>query len=95
MSNIQLRPILINARHQQRHPERSTHDTLLPLRAFSEPYRQIANTLRAAFYSEGLVVMESVALAFHAGMLDHGARVGLEARHGAADVAVYFYDLFD
>ncbi len=34
-------------------------------------------------------------LGLDAGVLDHGAGVGLEARHGAADVGVDFDDFFD
>lgn len=93
--NIQLRSILINTRHQQRHTKRPAHNTLLPLRPFPEPYRQIANTLRAALHPQRLVVMESVALALNAGVLDHGARVRLQTGHGASDVSVYFYYFFD
>ena len=39
--------------------------------------------------------MEAVVLALDAGVFNHGAGVGLQAGHGAADVRVYFYDLFD
>ena len=39
--------------------------------------------------------MESVVLALDTGVLDHAAGVGLEAGHGAADVAVDFDDFFD
>lgn len=39
--------------------------------------------------------MESVILACDASVLDHAAGVGLQAGHGAADVAVYLDDLFD
>lgn len=35
--SIQLRSVLIDARHQQSHTEGPTHDTLLPLRALAEP----------------------------------------------------------
>ncbi|KAI4139783.1 MAG: hypothetical protein L6R39_006117, partial [Caloplaca ligustica] len=93
--DIQLRPILIDPGDQQRHPKRPTHYTLLPLRPLAKPYRQIANTLRAALDSQRLVVMEGMALAFNAGVLDHGARVSLQPGHGAPDVAVHFYDFLD
>ena len=39
--------------------------------------------------------MEAVVLALDAGVFDHGARVGLQAGHGAADVGVDFDNLFD
>lgn len=39
--------------------------------------------------------MEGVVLGFDSGVLDHASGIGLETRHGAADVGVYFYDLFD
>lgn len=34
-------------------------------------------------------------LGFDAGVLDHGAGVGLQTGHGAADVGINFDDLFD
>ena len=39
--------------------------------------------------------MEAVVLAFDAGVFNHGASVGLQAGHGAANVGVYFDNLFD
>lgn len=39
--------------------------------------------------------MESMVLRFDAGMLDHGAGVGLQARHGTSDMSVDFDDFFD
>jgi hypothetical protein len=39
--------------------------------------------------------VECVVLALDTGVLDHGARVRLQARHGASDVSVYLHDLFD
>jgi hypothetical protein len=34
-------------------------------------------------------------LRFYAGVFDHGASIGLEARHGASNVAVDFDNFFD
>ncbi len=39
--------------------------------------------------------MKAVILTLNAGVFDHGASVGLQAGHGAADVGVYFDNLFD
>lgn len=39
--------------------------------------------------------MEAVVLTLNAGVFDHGASIGLQAGHGAADVGVYFDNLFD
>ena len=39
--------------------------------------------------------MEAVVLALDAGVFDHGAGVGLQTGHGAADVGVYLDDFFD
>lgn len=39
--------------------------------------------------------MEAVILTLNAGVFDHRARIGLQAGHGAADVGVYFDNLFD
>ena len=92
---IQLRPVLVNPSNEQGHAKRPTHNALLALGALTEPQRQVANRLRAALNPQRLVVVESVILALDAGVLDHGAGISLQAGHGAADVAVYFDDLFD
>lgn len=91
----QLRAILIVTRNQERHTKRPAHDALLAIRALTEAQRQIADGLGAALDAEGLVVVEEVALTLDAGVLDHGAGVGLETAHGAADVAVDLDDLLD
>jgi len=93
--DVQTRPILIITRNQQRNTKRPTHDALLALCTFTEPQRQIAYRLRAALDSEGLVVVEGMVLGLDARVLDHAACVGLQARHGASDVAVDFDNLFD
>ncbi len=77
MCDIQLRPILVNPRYQQCYPKWPTHNTLLPLGSFAEPYGQVADTLGTALHPQGLIVVERMALALHAGVLDHGACVGL------------------
>lgn len=92
--NSQLRTILIEAGDQQGDAKGSAHDTLLALGALAEAQGEVADGLGAALDAEGLVVVEGVVLALDAGVLDHGARVRLQARHGAADVPVYLHDLF-
>lgn len=92
---VQLRPILINPRNQQCYPEWPAHDTLLPVRPLSESYCQVANTLGAALHPQRLVVMETVVLTLDAGMFDHGAGVGLETGHGAADMSVDLHDFLN
>lgn len=91
----QLRAILVVASDQQGNAERSAHDGLLTLGTLTESQGQIANGLGTALDTQVLVVVEGVALALDAGMLDHGAGVGLEAGHGTADVAVDFDNLLD
>lgn len=91
----QLRAVLIITSNQQRNTKRSAHDGLLTLSTLTEPQGQIADGLGAALDTEGLVVVEGVALALDAGVLDHGAGICLEAGHGAADVAVDLDNLFD
>ena len=39
--------------------------------------------------------MEAVILTLNAGVFDHGASIGLQTGHGAADMGVYFDNLFD
>jgi hypothetical protein len=93
--NVQTRPILIISRNQQRHAKRPTHNALLALCALAKPQGQIAYRLRAALDAERLVVVEGVVLALDARVLDHAPCVGLQARHGASDVAVDLDNLFD
>lgn len=91
----QLRPILIMSSNQERHTKWPTHDRLLTIRTFTKPQRQVANSLRRALHTQGLIVVEGVALAFDTGVLDHGAGVGLQAGHGAADVTVDLDNFLD
>jgi hypothetical protein len=91
----QLRPIFIKSSNQEGNAKRPTHDGLFTLGTFTETQRQVANGLRSALYAEGLIVVESVALALDTGVLDHGARIGLQARHGASNVTVNLDNLFD
>jgi hypothetical protein len=95
ISDIQTRPILIIARNQQRNAERPTHDALLALSTLTKPQRQIAYRLCAALDPKRLCIVEGVVLALDAGVLDHASCVGLQAGHGAADVAVDFDNLLD
>jgi hypothetical protein len=83
------------ARNQKRDAKRPAHDSVLALGSLTKPQRQVANSLRAAFNSQRLVVVESVVLALDSRVLDHTAGVGLQAAHRAADMTVYFDYLFD
>jgi hypothetical protein len=95
ISNLQTRTILIIPSNQKRNTKWPTHNTLLTLGALAKPQRQIAYRLRAALDTQRLVVVEGVVLRLDARMLDHAAGVGLQPRHGAADVVVDLHDLFD
>lgn len=91
----QLGAILVVSGNQQGDAKRSAHDGLLSVGALAEAEGEVADGLGGALDAEGLVVVEGVALALDAGVLNHGAGVGLEAGHGAADVAVDLDNLFD
>ena len=91
----QLRSHLVNTRNQQRHAKRPTHHGLLVMHALPEPERKITHGLRDALDLDPFVVREGVVLSGNACVVDHGARVGGEAGHGASEVTVDFHDFFD
>lgn len=91
----QLRAIFIEAGNEEGNAKRSAHDGFLTISTFTETQGQVANGLGGALDAEGLVVVEGVTLALDAGVLNHGAGVGLQAGHGAANVAVNLDNLFD
>lgn len=92
---VELWSFFIISRNQKRNTKGPAHDALLAVRALAEPQRQITDRLRTALDPQRLVVVEGVVLGLYAGVLDHGARIGLQPRHGASDVAVDLDDLFD
>lgn len=91
----QLRAILIISSNEQSDTKGSAHDGLLSIGTLTEAQGEVTDGLGGALDAEGLVVVEGVALALDAGMLDHGAGIGLEAGHGTADVAVDLDNLLD
>lgn len=95
LSVVQTGAILIIPRNKKGNTERPAHDALLTVGALAEPQRQVADGLGAGLDPQALVVVEGVALALDAGVLDHAPGVGLQAGHGAADVAVDLDDLLD
>lgn len=92
---VQTGAILVVARNQQRDAKGPAHDALLAVGGLSEAQGQVADGLGAGLDAQGLVVVEGVALALDAGVLDHAAGIGLQAAHGAADVAVDLDNLLD
>ena len=92
---VQTGTVLVVPGNQQRHAKGARHDALLAVGALAEAQGQITNSLRAALDPQLLVVVERVALALHARVLNHGPRVGLQARHGAPDVPVDLDNLLD
>lgn len=91
----ELGAVLVVAGDQESDAEGAGHDGLFALGALAESEGQVADGLGARLDAEGLVVVEGVRLGLDAGVLDHGAGIGLEAGHGAADVAVDLDDLLD
>ena len=65
------------------------------MHALPKTQREVAHRLRDALDLDALVVGEGVVLGRDAGVVDHGAGVGGEAGHGAAEVAVDLHDLLD
>lgn len=85
---VQLWPVLVDPRNQQGNAEGPAHDGLLAVGRLAEAQGQVADCLRARLDAQPLVVVELVALALDARVLDHGACIGLQAAHGAPDVPV-------
>lgn len=92
---VQAGTVLVVPRNQQRDTKRPAHDALLAVGRLAEAQGQVADGLGAGLDAQGLVVVEGVALALDAGVLDHAAGVGLQAAHGAANVAVDLDNLLD
>lgn len=87
--------VLVVAGDEQGDAEGPAHDALLAVGALAEPQRQVADGLRAALHPQVLAVVEPVALALHARVLHHAARVRLQPAHRAPDVPVDLHDLLD
>lgn len=92
---VELGAVLVVAGDEEGDAEGAAHDALLAVGALAEAQGEVADGLGAALDAQVLVVVERVALALDARVLDHAAGVGLQARHGAPDVAVDLYDLLD
>ncbi|KAK8051318.1 hypothetical protein PG993_002703 [Apiospora rasikravindrae] len=92
---VELGTVLVVAGNKQGNTKGAGHDALLAVGALAETQGQVADGLSATLDTQGLVVVEGVALGLDAGVLDHAAGVGLEARHGAADVTVNLDNLLD
>lgn len=95
MRYTQLRAQLVNTRDQQRNTKRPTHHRLLIVYTLSEAQCEIAHSLCNTLNLDRLVVGEGMVLGSHSGVVDHGAGICSETRHGAAKMSVYFHDLFD
>lgn len=91
----QLGPLLVDTRDEERDAERPTHHRIFIVHTLSEAQREITDCLGRALYTDGLVIGECVVLRGDARVVDHGARVGGEAGHGAPEVAVDLHDLLD
>ena len=91
----QLGSQLINPRNKQRNTKRPTHHRLLIMHTLTKPQRQITHSLRNALDLNPLIISEGMVLRRDTGVVDHGAGVGCEAGHGAAEVGVDFHDFFD
>ena len=94
-TDSQLRSPLIDTGNQQRDAKRPTHHGLLVMHALPKPKRQITHGLCDALDFDLFVVRERVVLCGDACVVDHGACVGGEARHGTSEVTIDFHDFFD
>ena len=73
----------------------SYHSAGIFISVFAKLEGQVTNALRAGLNREGLVVGESMVLAFHARMFHKGSRVRRQAAGRAAQVLVYLHDLLN
>lgn len=93
--HIQLWPLLVNARNQQRHSERPTHHSILIVHTLSEPQRQVTYRLRHTLHLDTFIIRESMVLRRYACVVDHGSCVCNESRHGASEVRVDLHYLLN
>lgn len=91
----QLWPVLIEAGDKQRDTKWPAHDGFLAISTLAKAQGQVTDGLGCALDPKGFVVVEGVALTLDAGVLDHGAGIGLQTGHGAADMAVNLDNLLD
>lgn len=80
---------------QLRELSEAYHERVVVLDRLAEAERKVTHGLRAALDANLLVVRERVHLAGDTRVVDHGARVGGQARHGAANVPVDLHNLLD
>ena len=92
---VELRTLLVDADDQERHTKRTAHERLVVLGVLAEPQRKIAHGIRNTLDLDSLVVDESVVLARHTRMVDHGARVRGEPAHRSTQVRVDLHDFLD
>jgi hypothetical protein len=88
-------PVLVVAGNEQGDAKGTAHDALLAVSALAKAQGQVADGLGARLDAQGLVVIEGVALALDARVLDHAARIGLQPAHGAPNVPVDLDNLLD
>lgn len=91
---IQAGPALVDACHEQRNAKGARHRVAI-FPVLAEAQREVAQGLRARLSRHRLVVSEAVLARDDAPVVDQGARVGGEARHGGADVVVDFHNFLD
>lgn len=77
LSVVELRAVFVVAGDEEGDAEGSAHDALLAIGALAETEGQVADGLGAALDAQVFVVVERMALALDAGVLDHAAGVGL------------------
>ena len=85
--------LLVAPSHQERDPKRPRHAAATLIIVLSELECQIAQRLGDGLDRHWLVVREAVLLGLHASVVDEGAGIRSEARHGNAHVRVNLSDL--
>ena len=92
--HAQLWADFVDTGDQEGDAERTAHHGVLIVHALAETECEIADRLRDALHLDALVVGEGVILGGDTGVVDNGARVGGEARHGTPEMRVDLHDFF-
>jgi len=84
----------VDASDEEGDAEWATHHRILIVYTLAKTECEVADGLRDALHLDPLVVGECMVLGGYAGVVDYGARVGSEARHGAPEMRVDLHDFF-
>lgn len=92
MGYVQLWTELVDAGDQQGDAERPTHHGVLVVYTLTKAKCKVAYCLRDTLDLDALVISKRMILRRDPGMVDHGPRIGGEARNCTAEMSVDLHD---